>query len=76
MEPVVNGLRSEYGDKIEFRRLDIEDGDEGQAMARKHRVSGVPTYIFLDGSEDVIFRRIGERTREQLVSDFKLLMEQ
>ncbi len=74
MKPVVNGLEQTYGDRIEFRRVDIDD-EQSDKISRKYRVSGVPTYVFLDGNEDLIFSRVGGRSEERLTGDFELLLK-
>jgi thiol-disulfide isomerase/thioredoxin len=74
MKPIVNGLEQKYGEQIEFRRVDIDD-EQSDKISRKYRVSGVPTYVFLDGNEELIFSRSGGRTEARMASDLELLLQ-
>lgn len=52
MKPVVDRLKREYGDKIEFRRY-VDSGDPiGDDLSRQFNVEYVPTFVFVnaDGS--------------------------
>lgn len=52
MKPVVDRLKEQYGDKIEFRRY-VDSGDPvGDELSRQFNVQYVPTFVFVnaDGS--------------------------
>ncbi len=74
MKPVVNRFEREFGDRVEFRRIDIEDPGNAE-IVRKYKVSGVPVYVFLDGNGETLFSHYGSRTPDQLKSDLKKLLQ-
>jgi thioredoxin-like negative regulator of GroEL len=74
MKPVVNGFEREYGDRVDFRRIDIDDENNAE-IVQKYKVSGVPVYVFLDGNEEALFTHSGSRTPDQLKSDLKKLLQ-
>lgn len=52
MKPLVERLKNEYQDKVEFRRY-VDSGDPvGDELARQFNVQYVPTFLFAnaDGS--------------------------
>jgi hypothetical protein len=74
MKPVVNGFEREFGDRVEFRRIDIDDAKNAE-IVKKYKVSGVPVYVFLDGAEETLFSHSGPRTPDQLNKDLKKLLQ-
>jgi thioredoxin 1 len=44
LRPVVDGLKPEYGDRVEFEELDLY---ENRDVADKYDVLGHPTLVFL-----------------------------
>lgn len=45
MKPIFEQLASEYGDKINFVSIDI---DENPDIANKYQIQSIPTFVFLD----------------------------
>ena len=64
MEPVVNGLKEDYVDQVDFRRLDAKG--QGKSAFESYRLLGHPSYVILNPSGDVMWTSIGEKTREDL----------
>lgn len=58
MAPVVHGLEKQYGDKIQFIYLDVDD-PANQALAQTLGRRGQPEFYLLDGSGQVIERWAG-----------------
>jgi thioredoxin-like negative regulator of GroEL len=58
MEPIVNRLKTEYDGKIVFARYDI-DAPASAEIVKKYRITGVPTFVALDGRQDEISRLSG-----------------
>ena len=48
MAPVVGRLVSEYGDRVEFRLVNVDTDPEGGALAARFGVQFVPSFVFLD----------------------------
>ena len=60
VSPVVEELSSEYGDKIDFVKVNV---DENGSLAQKYNVFSIPTLaIFKDGQ--VVSQKIGAATKE------------
>lgn len=51
LEPILQELSAEIGDKIDFRSLDV---DENVVTASSYRVSGIPTIKVFKGGEEVL----------------------
>lgn len=45
MAPVFEVLKGEYGDRIEFRSIDVDSNPE---MASQYGIQSIPTFVFLD----------------------------
>ena len=60
VSPVVEELSSEYGDKVNFVKVNV---DENGSLAQKYNVFSIPTLaIFKDGQ--VVSQKIGAATKE------------
>ena len=60
VSPVVEELSSEYGDKVGFVKVNV---DENGSLAQKYNVFSIPTLaIFKDGQ--VVSQKIGAATKE------------
>ena len=65
MQPIVDGLESEYSDRIEFRDLDANSAEGGQAF-RAYNLRGHPSYIVLNPAGEVLWTGLGEQTASQI----------
>lgn len=61
MAPVVKRMEEKYGDKLEFRKVDIDKEPE---LAEKYRVDAVPTFVILSPSGEEIDRMVGASDEE------------
>ncbi len=66
MSPAVEELSQEYGGKIKFCKLNI---DEAPVAAVIHKVMSIPTISFFFGGKEVK-RLIGLRTKAELKQEF------
>ena len=63
MEPVMEELEKEIGDKVKITKIDV---DQKQEEASKYGVMSIPTYIILkDGEEKDRF--IGATSKENVI---------
>ncbi len=46
MKPVVDGLQTQYGDRIDFKEINYYDNRD---LAAKYRAPGHPSLAFVDG---------------------------
>ncbi len=58
MAPVVHGLEKQYGDKIQFVYLDVDD-PANAALAQQLGRRGQPEFYLLDGRGQVVERWAG-----------------
>jgi thiol-disulfide isomerase/thioredoxin len=56
--PLVERLREEFSDKLLFASYDI-DAPASRDLVRQYRIVGVPTFIILDGQQNVVARFSG-----------------
>ena len=67
MAPVLEAADQELGDRISFRRVNV---DELEEVAQKYDLLGIPTFIlFKDGEEKQ--RIIGYQTRENFLQSLR-----
>lgn len=66
MHPVFDKLAAEYGDKIVFGRLNV---DENGDLAAKYRVMSIPTFMVFSGGRpvDMLVGAVGEERLRKLV---------
>lgn len=58
MTPIVNGLEQEYGDRIVFQSLNVDE-PEGRVVAQTYRVRGHPTIVIVDSKGEVVWTGVG-----------------
>ncbi len=63
MNPIFEELKKEFGDKVEFVEINV---DEDPNMASKYGVMSIPTYIVLKDEKEV-GRRIGFTPKPEMV---------
>ncbi len=66
MHPIFEKLASEYGDKMLFARLNVDNNGE---ISAKYRVMSIPTFIvFLDGKPiDMVVGAVGKDGLRKLI---------
>ena len=65
MAPVVNGLEERYGVQIDFRWMDVNSAEGGEAF-RYHQLLGHPGYVLLNPEGQVLWTGLGEQSKETL----------
>lgn len=58
-------LKEEYGDKIAFIIADLRE-DEARQLASEFNVSGIPACYFIDETGEVIFKKAGAASFEEM----------
>ena len=64
MQPVVDGLEQEYGNRMTFQRLNA--ASEGRTLFQRYNLPGHPAYVIVDKQGTVVWRFVGQTTRETL----------
>jgi hypothetical protein len=65
MQPIVNGLESEYEDQVTFLSLDANTED-GRAMMIEYGLRGHPSYAIVGEDGRVRWTGVGQLSAEQL----------
>jgi len=73
MKPVVDGLEQEYGNRMTFQRLNA--ASEGQALFQRYNLPGHPAYVIVDKQGTVVWRFVGQTTRETLEQAIRRALE-
>ena len=63
MAPTMEKMEKKYGDKIEFRKIDI---DQEPQLAQKYDINAVPTLVILSPQGDVVDKIVGGKPEEEL----------
>jgi thioredoxin-related protein len=72
-KPVVDRLEQEMQGQIQVLRLSIMD-DVGGQLAVRYGARGVPTFVLLNGTGEVVFQQGGMPDREAIKSAVEELM--
>ncbi|MFC1463710.1 MAG: thioredoxin family protein [Candidatus Brachytrichaceae bacterium NZ_4S206] len=70
MKPVVNRLEEEFGDRVEFRALNIDEASSKEAMA-KYKFVGQPQFVIVAPNGEVVASRNGMQTYDRLKADIE-----
>jgi len=70
MAPIVHGLKNEYGDRIQFTFLDIDDPDTKAWMEELNYI-GRPYYVLLDAEGNILHKWTGYVPGEDLRAQFE-----
>ena len=63
MQPIVDGLETEYLESVEFERINAST-NEGLKIFDAYGLFGHPSYLILDETGEVLWQSVGEQTRE------------
>lgn len=74
MKPVVSRLEAEFGDRVEFRQLNIDDPRNDEAK-RIFRFRAQPQVVIVDSSGKIVLSRLSELTYIKLKSDLQKVVE-
>ncbi|MCE5315545.1 MAG: thioredoxin family protein [Armatimonadota bacterium] len=69
MKPIIEELKKEYKDKVEFETIDI---DKNKDAAKKYSVSAIPVQLIFQGDKQV-FKHVGSIPKADIVAEFKKL---
>ena len=56
-------------------QLDAEKSEDGKMIAQKFGVSAYPTFLFVDGNGELVYRFLGGRTVEKLIEEGKKALD-
>lgn len=61
MTPVVNGLETTFGERIDLRSLDAASG-QGKRTFQDYRLPGHPSYVILNPQGEVLWSAFGPQS--------------
>ena len=67
MEPIVNGLETEFEADVAFDKIDAAS-ERGQAAMKAYSLRGHPSYVLLDANGEVRWQFSGQMGESQLRS--------
>jgi len=73
MKPIVHGLENEYGERIEFVYLNIDD-PETTAAKEKYGYRVQPHFFLVDGNGEVVEEWLGQVSRDAFVTAFETVL--
>lgn len=73
MKPIVDAVRKKYSDRVEFRILDT-DQPETEKESEKYKVTGIPTFEFLDLSGKQVDEVVGIMTQPEFENRIETLL--
>lgn len=74
MEPIVDGLEDDFGEQVEFRRIDAGT-DQGQTTFRAYSLRGHPAFVIVDPEGAVLWTGLGEQTRQALMDQMHQVLK-
>jgi thioredoxin-like negative regulator of GroEL len=72
MEPVVDGLYSEYGQEVHFAVLDADDAAFSE-QTKEYGIQFVPTFVLVDSSGEEVNRFVGAVDESTLAAEIEVL---
>ena len=72
MEPIVNGLETDFEKDVTFDRVDASS-DRGRAAMEAYTLRGHPSYIILDADGDALWQATGQMEESVLRSQLTSL---
>jgi thiol-disulfide isomerase/thioredoxin len=75
MNPIVNGVKSDYGDRVNFEFVDLSTAD-GKMRGKKEGVMGTPTFLLLNSKGERVYMIQGVYPRSVLDQQLDELLAQ
>ena len=73
MKPVVSRLEAEFGDRVEFQQLNIDDPRSEEAK-RRYRFRAQPQVVIVDTNGEIVFSRLSELTYPKLAAELRAVV--
>ena len=65
MEPIANGLETEFEAAVAFEHIDVSS-ERGQAAIKAYSLRGHPGYVLLDENGEVVWQFAGQTEKARL----------
>jgi hypothetical protein len=70
MQPIVDGLETEYHDLVDFKKINAST-NEGLNIFNHYGLFGHPSYLILDEAGEILWQSVGEQPEELIESALK-----
>jgi hypothetical protein len=70
MKPTVSRLEEEFGSKVEFKAINIDDASSAELM-QKYNFIGQPQFVVIGTDGNVLVSRNGSQRYEKLKADIE-----
>jgi hypothetical protein len=70
MKPTVSRLEEEFGSKVEFKAINIDDASSAELM-QKYNFIGQPQFVVIGADGNVLVSRNGSQRYEKLKADIE-----
>ena len=74
MQPIVDGLESEYQETVEFKQINAST-NEGLEIFNAYSLFGHPSYMILDDTGKVLWQSVGEQPAEKIENALETALE-
>lgn len=74
MQPIVDGLETEYRESVEFIQINAST-PEGLEIFNSYGLFGHPSYLILDDTGKVLWQSVGEQAVDVLESALNAALE-
>ena len=74
MQPIVDGLETEYLESVEFERINAST-NEGLKIFNTYGLFGHPSYLILDETGEILWQSVGEQTGEFIENSLQAILD-
>jgi hypothetical protein len=74
MQPIVDGLETEYSESVEFLQINAST-PEGLEIFNSYSLFGHPSYLILDDTGKVLWQSVGEQPVENIEDALEIIIK-
>lgn len=74
-DSILEELKKKYGDKVEFKKVNVDGKKDETKLAEKHHVAAVPT-IIIEKDRESVKRHVGVTSLKVLEKDIETLLKE
>ena len=71
MEPIVEQLKEEYGDRVDFKAYNTL---EERGKVDKYGIAAVPTFLFINAAGEIVDKVVGQTDKETMRRKIEALL--
>jgi hypothetical protein len=74
MQPIVDGLETEYLESVEFERINAGTA-EGLKIFNSYGLFGHPSYLILDETGEILWQSVGEQSGDFIENSIQSFLD-